>query len=196
MMALQGLTFGYMNYIGYEMPKVERKKAANPLWNHYLCADDKWLVLGMLQADQYWPTICRALGIEHLEKDPRFDGMAKRTENSNALIAIMDGRFITKSSKEWMKILKKTGDVICTPVQSAPDLLNDPQVWANDYFIEYEHETLGKITGMGLPYHLSKTPGKVKLEAPEFGQHTEEVLLDIGGYTWEEIVALKDKGVI
>jgi len=196
MMALQGLTFGYMNFIGREMPKVERKKAANLLWNHYLCSDDRWLVLGMLQPDKHWPAVCKALGIEHLEKESKFKDMAARTENCEEIIAIMDKLFITKSSNEWMKRLKDAGDVVCTPVQNAPELLDDPQAWANDYFIKYNHKTLGSITGMGLPYHLSKTPGNVRLEAPEFGQHTEEILLEIGGYSWEEIVALKEKEVI
>ncbi len=196
MMALQGLTFAYMNFSGREMPKVIREKAANPLWNHYLCSDGIWLVLGMLSPDKYWPVICKALKIEHLEKDPKFESMEARTKNCAELIAIMDKIFITRSSAAWMKHLKKTGDVICTPVQTAEDLLNDPQTWANDYFIEYDHEVLGKITGLGLPFQFSKTPGKVKLEAPEFGQHTEEVLIEIGGYSWEDITALKDQKVI
>jgi len=196
MMALQGLTFAFMNFSGQEVPRVERKKSANPLWNHYLCSDDRWLVLGMLQPDRQWPAICKALGIEHLEKDPRFEDQDVRRENCEEIIAIMDKIFITKSSKEWMKILKEAGDVICTPVQDVPDLLDDPQAWANEYLIDYNHKDLGPIKGMGVPVQFSETPGNVKLEAPKFGEHTEMVLLEVGGYTWEEIAALKDKDVI
>ncbi len=196
MMMLQGLGLAFMNFSGIKETRSERKKVANPLWNHYLCKDQKWLVLGMLQPDRQWPAVCQALNIEHLEKDPKFENQDVRRDNCEELIAIMDQVFITKTSKDWMKLLKEAGDVICTPVQEIPDLLEDPQTWANDYFIKYDHKDLGEITGMGLPVQFSQTPGEVRLEAPHFGEHTEMVLLEVGGYTWEEIAALKEKEVI
>jgi len=196
MMALEGLAIAFRLFTGRDIPRKNRPKEANPLWNHYLCADGKWIVLGMLQADRYWPAVCKGLGIEHLEKDPRFENMDKRKENSEELISMMDKVFITKSSKEWMKRLKEAGDVVCTPVQTISDLLDDPQVWANEYLIEFDHSVLGLMKFMGLPIQFSKTPGAARPEAPEFGQHTEEVLIEVGGYSWEEIVALKEKEAI
>lgn len=196
MMALEGLAIAFRLFTARDMPRKNRPKEANPLWNHYLCADGKWIVLGMLQADRYWPTVCKGLGIEQLEKDPRFENMDKRRENSEELISIMDKVFITKSSKEWMKKLKEAGDVVCTPVQTISDLIDDSQVWANEYLIEFDHSALGRMKFMGLPIQFSRTPGAVKPEAPEFGQHTEEVLIEVGGYSWEEIVALKEKEAI
>jgi len=196
MMALEGLAIAFRLFTGRDMPRKNRPKEANPLWNHYLCADGKWIVLGMLQADRYWPAVCKGLGIEHLEKDPRFENMDKRRENSEELISIMDKVFISKSSKEWMKRLKEAGDVVCTPVQTISDLLDDPQVWANEYLIEFDHSVLGLMKFMGLPIQFSKTPGAARPEAPEFGQHTEEVLIEVGGYSWDEIVVLKEKEAI
>jgi crotonobetainyl-CoA:carnitine CoA-transferase CaiB-like acyl-CoA transferase len=196
LMALEGLAIAIKLFTGQEMPRKNRPKEANPLWNHYLCADGKWIVLGMLQADRYWPVVCKGLGIEHLEKDPRFENMDKRRENSEELISIMDKVFITKSSEEWMKRLKEAGDVVCTPVQTISDLVDDPQVWANEYLVEFNHGVLGSMKFMGLPIQFSKTPGAARPEAPEFGQHTEEVLIEVGGYSWEEIVALKEKEAI
>jgi len=75
MMALEGLAIAFRLFTGRDMPRKNRPKEGNPLWNHYLCADGKWIVLGMLQADRYWPAVCKGLGIEHLEKDPRFENM-------------------------------------------------------------------------------------------------------------------------
>ena len=196
MMALEGLAIAFRLFTGRDMPRKNRPKEANPLWNHYLCAEGKWIVLGMLQADRYWPAVCKGLGIEHLEKDPRFENMDKRRENSEELISIMDKVFITESSKEWMKRLKEAGDVVCTPVQTISDLLDDPQVWANEYLIEFDHSVLGLMKFMGLPIQFSKTPGAARPEAPEFGQHTEEVLIEVGGYSWDEIVVLKEKEAI
>ncbi len=197
MIALQGLSVGMQLYLGQEIfVRRSRKKENNPLWNYYQCKDGKWLQLGMLQSDRYWPSVCKALGIEHLEKDPRFENAQRRAENSGEIIAIMDEIFITKSTSEWMKILKEAGDIICTPVQTTSDLKNDPQVLANEYIINCNHEVLGPVKVVGIPIRLSKTPGVVKCEAPEFGQHTEEVLIEIGGYSWEEIAKLRDEEII
>ncbi len=197
MIMLQGLAVGLHLYLRPpEMPRVTRKQARNPLWNYYRCADGRWLVLGMLQPDRQWPLVCRALGLEHLVNDPRFADQDCRRENCEALIAIMDEVFLTRPADEWMKILKETGDIICTPLQTIRDLENDPQVLANGYIMECEHEVLGKVKVRGLPVELSQTPGQVRPEAPEFGQHTEEVLLEVGGYTWEEIAGLRAKEVI
>jgi CoA:oxalate CoA-transferase len=198
MIALQAFNLSRLLYLGPDaLPqRVDREKASGVLWNHYPCKDGKWIMLGMMQSDRYWPTVCRALGIEHLEKDPKFENEAKRRENCEELIAIMDKIFKTKSASEWMKVLKEAGDVVCTPVQTLADVAEDPQVIANDYIIDCNHEVLGPVKVVGIPIQLSKTPGAVKCEAPEFGQHTEEVLIEIGGYSWDEIAQLKDEEII
>jgi crotonobetainyl-CoA:carnitine CoA-transferase CaiB-like acyl-CoA transferase len=200
MIALEGLSVSFEGTFGElgrtALIRRSRKMANNPLMNYFQCKDGKWLQLGMLQSDRYWPTVCKGLGIEHLEKDPRFENAAKRAENCEEINTILDQRFITKSAAEWMTILKAAGDVICVPVQSISDLFNDPQVKANGYIIDCQHEVLGAIKAVGLPIHLSKTPGAVNCQAPEFGQHTEEVLAEMGGYSWEEITRLREEEVI
>jgi len=95
-----------------------------------------------------------------------------------------------------MKIFKEAGDVICTPVQTISDLIDDPQALANEYIVELGHKVLGPIKAVGIPIQFSKTPGQIRPEAPEFGEHTEEVLIQVGGYTWEEVGVLKEKEVI
>lgn len=197
MMALLRLPIGMMLYHGEEvLVRANRKQERNPLWNRYQCSDGKWLVLGMLQPDKRWPIVCRALGIEHLEKDPRFDGAMNRAVNCEELIAVMDKIFITRTVAEWMKTLREAGDIICCPVQTLSDLVDDPQVLANDYIIDANHEALGPVKVPGIPIQFSETPGAVTCEAPELGQNTEEVLVGIGGYDWEEIAQLREEGVI
>ncbi len=202
MMALQALNIGMGLYLWPDgrppmtLPRATRKTAANPLWNYYRCKDGKWLSLGNLQPDVKWSVLCKALNIEHLEKDPRYIDQMVRRRNAASLIVVMDEKFLTRTRDEWMRHLKAAGDIICTPVQDHFDLRTDPQVIANDYMIECEHEVLGKVKVRGLPFELSKTPGKVKAEAPELGQHTEEILLDVCGYTWEDIAILKEKEII
>jgi len=125
----------------------------------------------------------------------RFESAEKRSENAEELVCILDEVFATKTRDEWFEIFS-TVDLILDRLQDYSDLINDPQPWANDYLVEYEHPTIGPIKIVGVPFQLSETPGQPRAPAPEFGQHTEAVLLEIGGYTWEKIEKLKDEEVI
>ena len=150
----------------------------------------------MLQPDVKWSVVCKALGLEKLEHDPKYENADVRRMNSAELIAMMDQIFLTKTADEWMKHLKTTGDIICTPIQDLFDLRTDPQVLANSYMIEADHEVLGKVKVRGSPVEMSKTPVKIKVEAPELGQHTEEILTETLGYTWEEVTKLREQEII
>lgn len=195
MMALEGLPIGMWLY-GSDTRRNDRSSAPNPLWNHYQCKDDTWIVLAMLQPDRAWPAFCKGIGFPELENDPRFDNLDHRRDNCREIIRLMNEKFAAKTAKEWVKILKEAGDIICTNIQTIYDVPNDPQMLANNYIINYNHETLGPMQATGLPVQFSETPGIVKWEAPSFGQHTEEVLLDLCGASWEEITRLKDEEVI
>jgi CoA:oxalate CoA-transferase len=192
----QGLMLGKGFYLNKPTIQQKRDNAKNVLWNYYKCQDGKWLVLAMLQSQRYWPNVCKALGAENLINNPRFKDPAVREKNSPELITILDRIFITKTSTEWNHIFRSGFDIIFAPVQSMNDIASDPQVIANRYIIDYNHEVLGPVKVLGLPVALSETPGKVIAEAPEFGQHTEEVLMEMGGYTWEEITDLRNKKAI
>src|SRR6202050_3584337 len=95
MIALQGLNLACRNIMGSEFRRNTRDNAFNPLWNHYRCADGKWLTLGMLQADRYWKDLCNTLGLPELIDDPRFKDISVRGKNCKALVAIFDQVFIT-----------------------------------------------------------------------------------------------------
>lgn len=180
--------------LGQEFPREIRAQAGNPLYNHYRCGDDKWMVIAHLQPDRYWPNVCKALGLAELEHDPRFNSIEARGENARELIAIFDEKFATKTRDEWMGIFKKEG-LIYTPIQTPTEVVNDPQALANDYIIWVDHPVWGRIKMIGFPWMFSDTPASCRREAPEFGQHTEEILLELD-YTWDDIVKLKDEEVI
>jgi crotonobetainyl-CoA:carnitine CoA-transferase CaiB-like acyl-CoA transferase len=196
LMMLEGLAVNSRLILHRDYLLENRKKANNPLWNYYKCSDGKSIMLANLQPDLQWPDFCKALGIKHLINDPRFNNIKARQDNSVELIDIIDKIFMTKTSSEWMKILKKAGDITCGLVQTISDLENDPQVIANNYIIEYNHPALGPIKVLGSPIQFSQTPAEIKGEAPQFGQHTEEILREVGGYTWEEITQLKEEEVV
>ncbi|HEY2663476.1 MAG TPA: CoA transferase [Candidatus Binataceae bacterium] len=196
MIALQGLNLACRTIMGFEMARNPRETSFNPLWNHYKCADDKWLALAMLQPDRYWKEFCRVLGIAELIADPRFVDMRSRGKNAPELVALLDRIFYTKPRAEWMKILKDGGDFIYTVVNTVADLPSDPQVLANEYVVDYDHPQLGSMQLVGMPVKLSKTPGNPRGHAPEFGEQTEEILTAMLGYSWEEIAKFRESGVI
>ena len=151
----------------------------------------------MLQPDRYWADFCRALERPELATDERFADMRSRAKNAAEIIGILDEVFASKPRDQWIEILRESqGDFIFTIVNSIDDLPNDPQVRANEYVIDFEHPQHGKIQMLGMPVRLSETPGRVRLPAPEFGQHTEEILLDLLGYDWEKITDLRERKVI
>jgi crotonobetainyl-CoA:carnitine CoA-transferase CaiB-like acyl-CoA transferase len=196
MIWLQGLSVAARLMMGFALPRMPRKYAANPLWNHYCCADGKWICLGMLQPDRYWADFCRVVGRPELATDERFANLRVRAANAGAAIEILDGVFATKPREEWLRTLRAGGDFIFTVVNSVDDLPNDPQVRANDYIIDFQHPQFGATPVVGVPVRLSATPGTVRLAAPEFGQHTEEILTELLGYSWEQVAALKEQQVI
>jgi CoA:oxalate CoA-transferase len=172
-----------------------RAKAPNPLVNHYCCKDDKWILLSHFQPQKYWPILCRVLGLEYLQDDPRFSTLKAREENSAEIIALLDKAFAGKTRDEWLALFAPE-DLIYSPIKDYWEVVNDPQVLENDYITEVDHPALGPLKEIGIPVHLSETPGSIREPAPQLGQHTEEILVDMLGYSWEDVEVLREKGVI
>jgi len=194
---LQGLSLSMKLMAGFAFPRSARARAYNPLWNHYRCGDDQWLALAMLQADRYWPDLARVIGHPELAEDPRFAEMASRSSNAEACVAILDEAFGSRPRESWLKALREDeGDFIFTVVNSVDDLPDDPQMQVNGYLTDFDHPQFGPTKMVGLPVELSETPGAVRAPAPELGQHTEAVLLDVLGWDWDRIQALREKEVI
>ncbi|MDD5093477.1 MAG: CoA transferase [Dehalococcoidia bacterium] len=195
MVALQTFNVSATLNMGQPLPRMPRAGMGNPIYNHYRCGDDKWLVLAMQQSDRHWPEFCQAVGLENLIDDPRSNTIPARTANAETIIAILDKLFATKPRHEWLKILDGK-DFVYGPINDMKDLVRDRQVLENDYIIEYDDPGRGKIKMIGFPVKLSKTPARVQSPIPEFGQHTEEVLEGVLGYSWEKIAQLREQHVI
>jgi len=182
--------------LGYDVepPQLFRVQPREPLSSYYKCSDGKWVRLVMVQGDRYWPAFCEAVGISELEKDSRFSDQLARIQHGEELIHILDQVFVTKPRAEWMKLFAER-DLHCTPIQELAELVDDPQIIANDYIMAFDHPTYGRQKMVGFPYKFSETPAALKCPCPEFGQHTEEVLLELG-YTWDNIADLKKEEVI
>ena len=122
--------------------------------------------------------------------------MGARAMNAQACVTELDAIFATKPRAEWMQILHEGGDFIFTVVNSLDDLADDPQMRANDYITEIPHPQFGTMKYLNCPVGLSETPGSVREPAPELGQHTEILMTEQLGYTWDDIGRLKEEGVI
>ncbi|MFC1816054.1 CaiB/BaiF CoA transferase family protein [Thermodesulfobacteriota bacterium] len=195
MIWLQGNNLLYSLLFKKSRERQLRTKPKNPLVNHYCCKDGRWILFAMFQPDKYWSAFCRALGIKNLINDPRFSNLNSRERHCTELVSILDKEFAKKTRAEWLDILAKE-DLIYSAIKDYWEVLNDPQVLENDYITEFDHPTIGKLKEIGLPVKFSKTPGSIREPAPQLGQHTEEVLIDILDLSWEEIEKLRDREVI
>jgi crotonobetainyl-CoA:carnitine CoA-transferase CaiB-like acyl-CoA transferase len=192
----------YLNYFnvlianvgGFEVPRHTRT-TENPMRNYYRCGDGRWLMMTLAPPVRHWGPLCTALGKPELESDPRYDTDEKRSARSVELVALFDRIFATKPLEEWLTIFGKH-DLFCCAVNNLMELSQDPQVVANDYLIELEHPTLGKVKVPGYFGSFSEAEAGTLRAAPALGEHTDEVLRDLAGYTEPEIAALRRAGAI
>jgi crotonobetainyl-CoA:carnitine CoA-transferase CaiB-like acyl-CoA transferase len=194
LIAMLGFILAAPAILGQEFPREIRATAGNPLYNHYRCKDDKWIAIAHLDPDRYWPKICKAVGIEQLQHDPKFNSIESRGQNAQELVAVLDQRFVIKTRDEWMKILTEEG-CIFTPIQTPLEVSCDPQALANQYFIDVHHPAWGRLKMVGFPWDFSETPASWQREAPTLGQHTEEILSGLG-YGRDDIAKFREEGVI
>lgn len=169
-----------------------RERLPNPMANTYETKDGKRIRFTALHADRYWAEFCKLIGRKDLEQNPKFATMDSRRENRKTLYHIFREAFLSKTLDEWRPLIS---ELPAAPLQTLIDVINDPQARANNFFLSYDHPTYKRMEIMNSPVNLSKTPATIRLPAPEFSQHTEEVLLE-AGYTWEDIAELKEDEVI
>jgi CoA:oxalate CoA-transferase len=192
--ALEGLILDAPAMLGQEYPRDSRVDAGNPMYNHYRCRDDKWIAVAHLQPDRYWPAFSKAMELGDQENDPRFNTMEARGKNSKELIRLLDEKFASKTRDEWINQLNKA-NCICTPVQSLTEVTQDPQALANNYIIEVDHPDFGRLRQVGFPWDFSETPASWRKKAPGLGEHTQEILDELG-YSAEDVETMKGAGSI
>jgi crotonobetainyl-CoA:carnitine CoA-transferase CaiB-like acyl-CoA transferase len=188
--------FNVMNglIMGQPVPRHERG-STDALRNYYQCSDGKWVCVTISYQMGAWEDFCDALGHPEMAKDPRFETRESRFENCEELISLFDDIFLTRTQDEWHNIFVERA-IFATKVNSPMDLSDDEQVLANDYLVKYDHPFFGNCWLPGYPAHFSETPADTRGKAPEQGEHTEEVLQELAGYSQGEITQFREEGVV
>jgi len=157
-------------------------------------ARDRWFALAAANERQ-WATLCETIGRPDLRDDPRFATNEARVSNRPALVAALNETFAARDAGKWLAVLREAG-LPCGPINAVPDVFAHPQAQARGLALEAEHPTAGPIQMTGFPYKLSQTPAEVRQPPSLLGQHTEEVLVDLLGYSAEQVAAFQKREII
>lgn len=144
--------------------------------------------------DKFWMMLCEVLGVQELGTDPRYAANGKRVERREELNSILQPLFRLRTSSEWEMLLVEKG-VPCGGVKDYLTFLNDPQVTAMEMNPVVEHPLIGPIRMAGVPINLEETPGGIQRPAPTLGQHTDEILRELG-FDAQRIARLRTDRVI
>ncbi len=167
------------------------------MWSVF-AVKDGWIAIAGVRQD-VWHGFCRVMGIQDFENDPRFADDLTRYLHMDELKEIVDRIFLTRTREDWVRTLR-TADVIASPVYDHLEAMADPQVRENNYVVEIDYKGHDQVPDqtlevVGIPVEFSQTPGRVTTRHPDLGEHTHEILLELG-YTWDDIGKLINLGVI
>ena len=190
---MMGWDYSLEMRIGARTVPYDRFHAPNPIINSFQTKDERWIWLLLLQGDRHWPDLLRAVGREDMNDDARWKTIVPRRENAESLVQELDVEFAKRTMTEWGPILD-AHNVWWAPVNTISQALQDPVVQATGAF-SYVGEGDAKIPMVNTPVDFYGTPGGPRGLPPELGQHTEEVLLEMG-HDWDAIIALKEAGAI
>jgi len=188
--AVQMLYFHYLSvFQGNKVEKHSRVQPGNALRNYYRCGDGRWLICAHNPKERYWRRFSEALG---LKDDPSEEGL-RGAGGDSELTGILDKVFATKPREEWLKLGRQHG-LVFVPVNTIQEAATQDQVLAS-----YAEDTMtpdGSFRSPGFCTHFTRTPVRARGKAPDLGEHTEEVLRNVAGYSEAELKALKEDGVI
>jgi crotonobetainyl-CoA:carnitine CoA-transferase CaiB-like acyl-CoA transferase len=152
---------------------------------------DGWIVVACAK-HKFWVSLCEAIGLEDLASDQRFVDFAARDANRDALVPILSAAFAERTTDEWLRALAQAG-VPSAPVNDLEAALTDVQVEARASVAAVEHPNLGTVRHIASPLRLGhEAPLR---SAPARGEHTEDVLSEVCGYSTHHVLELREAGV-
>ncbi len=180
-------------YEGVEMPRFDADAPPNPLVGVYRTSDGRYVSLVMLESDRFWADFCSHVGHPELIDDPRFVDAAARFEHRRECRAAIVEIFADATLAEWRERLA-TMQGVWAPMQTAREIHDDEQVIANGYLPRVEADDGTPVALVANPVQFDETAPVVR-RAPDHGQHTEEVFLELG-CSWDDLARYKDSGAI
>jgi len=180
--------------LGTSVAPADRKVMTNPAINNYCDSQGRWFWIVGLEGPRHWPALARAAGHPEWIDDPRFADTAQRAVNAGELIAMLDEIFATRTREEWGRIFDQEKELWWAPVQTLDEVLADPQVHAAGGLVEVP-DGVGTTLLPATPVDFADTPCQPRSMAPELGEHSDEILSELGRSA-EEIAKLRDTGVV
>jgi formyl-CoA transferase len=154
---------------------------------------DGYITIGAT-SPRNWTSFCAALGLQHLEHDPRFASVAERRSRYEELASLIEDVTRTQTSEHWYRVLEDAG-VPCGILNRIDQVVVDEQVKARDFVVDLPHTKLGQVRVTGSPMRLSRTPVRLERAGPLLGEHTLEVLCALG-LDETAIAELEAQGVV
>jgi crotonobetainyl-CoA:carnitine CoA-transferase CaiB-like acyl-CoA transferase len=173
---------------------VDCREPDNALVNQYEASDGVWILLAMVQEDKLWPGLCRALERPELALDPRFSSRAERRARAKELYAIVAPIFASRDYAHWRKALDEQ-DITFTHMARLDQLVQDPQLEAAGILRQARDSRGRAVRSIASPIAVEGSAPVETRPAPGIGEHTDEVLADLG-YDAAALATLRSRGAI
>ena len=157
-------------------------------------ASDGWFAIAVGN-DKQFEALCKVIGKLELASDPRFAKNSGRVENREEIIPLLASIFKTASVSEWLTKLDEA-QIPCGPIQNFEQVFSMPTVKEHEMLVKMNHPTIGELPLVGSPLKMSDTPVEYRLPPPLMGEHTEDVIMDLLGYSSEQITELRERSCI
>jgi crotonobetainyl-CoA:carnitine CoA-transferase CaiB-like acyl-CoA transferase len=185
-----GLLSWLSTYFGILSDTGKTERLYDAGYGIFEAGDGELFTIGIAHEDWFWERLCQAVGLAERQG---LKGVARR-ERREELRAELQAVFSRKPREDWVRVLAEA-DVPVAPVQTLEQVARDPHVAFRQIIREIPSRSGKTDRHVGFPIQLSETPWSVRAPAPELGEHTDEILADIG-YSTSEIQELRDMGAV